>query len=88
MTQSIKGTPKKRGRPRTTGRGLQIGMRWQDPELELVDHWIGKQKESFTRSEAIRRLVELGLTVKRSLKLPTKTEKNSQDETTGRRAKD
>jgi hypothetical protein len=64
MDKSIKGTPKKRGRPATTGRGLQIGMRWQDPDLEMIDDWIEKQKEPFTRPEAIRRLVELGLTIK------------------------
>jgi len=62
MDKSIKGTPKKkRGRPPTTGRGVQIGMRWQDPDLEMIDDWIGRQKEPFTRPEAIRRLVELGL---------------------------
>ncbi len=64
MGKSIKGTPKKRGRPATTGRGLQIGMRWQDPDLEMIDDWIEKQKEPFTRPEAIRRLVELGLKAK------------------------
>jgi hypothetical protein len=62
MGKSIfKGTPKKRGRPATTGRGLQIGMRWQDPDLEMIDDWIEKQKEPFTRPEAIRRLVEIAL---------------------------
>jgi hypothetical protein len=55
---------KKRGRPATTGRGVQIGMRWQDPDLEMIDDWIGRQKEPFTRPEAIRRLVELGLRAK------------------------
>jgi hypothetical protein len=64
MGKSIKGTPKKRGRPATTGRGHQIGMRWQDPDLEMIDDWIEKQKEPFTRPEAIRRLVELGLKAK------------------------
>ncbi len=72
MGKSIfKGTPKKRGRPATTGRGLQIGMRWQDPDLEMIDDWIEKQKEPFTRPEAIRRLVELGLTVKTKSKQAT-----------------
>ena len=63
MGKSIKGTTKtKRGRPATTGRGTQIGMRWQEPQLFEIDAWMEKH-EIATRSEAIRRLVELGLTV-------------------------
>ena len=64
MGKSIKGTPKKRGRPPTTGRGLQIGMRWQDPELSAIDEWRTKHDVA-SRPEAIRRLVELGLKAKR-----------------------
>jgi hypothetical protein len=61
MNKSIKGTPKKRrGRPATTGRGAQIGMRWQDPHLSAIDEWRAKHHIG-TRPEAIRRLVELGL---------------------------
>ena len=63
MSKSIKGTPKKRGRP-ATDRGLQISMRWQDPDLEMIDDWIARQNDPLTRPEAIRRLVEIGLTVK------------------------
>jgi len=64
MSKSIRGTPKKkRGRPPTTGRGTQIGMRWQDPELSAIDEWREKH-EVATRPEAIRRLVELGLNAK------------------------
>jgi hypothetical protein len=60
MTKSIKGTPKKkRGRPPTTGRGTQIGMRWHSWELSAIDHW-QKMHNVATRPEAIRRLVELG----------------------------
>jgi hypothetical protein len=63
MAKSIKGTPKKRrGRPATTGRGLQIGMRWQEAELEAIDAWIVERSQDFTRAQAIRRLVEIGLT--------------------------
>jgi hypothetical protein len=39
-------------------------MRWQDPDLEMIDDWIARQKDPLTRPEAIRRLVEIGLTVK------------------------
>jgi hypothetical protein len=37
-------------------------MRWQEPQLFEIDAWMEKH-EIATRSEAIRRLVELGLTV-------------------------
>jgi hypothetical protein len=65
MSKSIRGTPKKkRGRPPTTGRGTQIGMRWQDPELTKIDDWVAVQSKPYTRPEAIRRLVDLGLKAK------------------------
>jgi hypothetical protein len=64
MSKSIKGTTKKkRGRPVTTGKGTQLGMRWQDPMLIAIDSW-REQHDVATRPEAIRRLVELGLKVK------------------------
>jgi hypothetical protein len=64
MGKSIKGTTKKRrGRPATTGKGTQIGMRWQEPQLREIDAWMEKH-EIATRPEAIRRLVELGLKAK------------------------
>jgi hypothetical protein len=65
MSKSIKGTTKKkRGRPATTGKGTQIGMRWQDLHLSAIDAWL--EKHGFTtRPEAIRRLVELGLKAKK-----------------------
>jgi hypothetical protein len=56
--------PKKRRGPAPTGKGTQIGMRWQGSELTMIDDWVAVQSEPYTRSEAIRRLVELGLTVK------------------------
>ena len=65
MGKSIKGTPKKkRGRPATTGRGTQIGMRWHDLQLSAIDEWRTKHDVA-SRPEAIRRLVELGLKAKR-----------------------
>lgn len=64
MADSIKGTPKKkRGRPPTTGRGTQLGMRWHDQELAAIDKW-ADQNGAAARPEAIRRLVELGLKAK------------------------
>jgi hypothetical protein len=65
MNKSIRGTTKKkRGRPPTTGKGTQIGMRWQDPELLAIDDWREKHDVA-SRPEAIRRLVELGLKAKK-----------------------
>jgi hypothetical protein len=61
---------KKRGRPAlyegSEGKGApQIGLRLPPPELAAVDFWIAKQpKPKPSRPVAIRRLVELGLTVK------------------------
>lgn len=58
-------TKKRRGRPVTTGKGTLVGVRLLDAPLAALDAWISKQKEpDLTRPEAIRRLVELGLTVK------------------------
>jgi hypothetical protein len=59
-------TKKKRGRPVTTGKGTLIGVRILDEPLATLDAWILKQREpDLTRPEAIRRLLELGLKVKR-----------------------
>jgi hypothetical protein len=39
-------------------------MRWQGSELTMIDDWVAVQSKPYTRPEAIRRLVELGLKVK------------------------
>jgi hypothetical protein len=65
MNKSIKGTTKKRrGRPATTGKGTQIGMRWQEAQLSDIDEWRRKQADLPSRAEAIRRLCELALKAK------------------------
>src|SRR5258705_12187960 len=73
MAKSISVNPKKkRGRPVTTGKGTLIGVRILDDPLAALDGWIEKQKEpDLKRPEAIRRLVELGLTVKTKAKQPS-----------------
>src|SRR5690348_1896598 len=43
MSKSIKDTTKKRGRPVTTGKGTQVGTRWQDVHLKQIDDWRRKQ---------------------------------------------
>ena len=69
MRKSIRDTTKKRGRPVTTGKGTQVGTqvgtRWQDGHLKEIDDWRRKQVDKPPRSEAIRRLVEIGLKVKK-----------------------
>jgi hypothetical protein len=54
------GTKKARGRP-ATGQGLQIGTRWPDMTVASIDAWAARQADTPSRSEAIRRLVEIGL---------------------------
>jgi len=65
MNKSIRGicgTKKtRRGRPKTTGSGTQIGMRWPEPLLKAIDAWRAKQEGKPERPQAIRRLVEIGL---------------------------
>ena len=69
MSKSIPGTRIKRakpGPPRTTGPGTQIGMRWHQPLLGMIDEWAARQEDKPPRSEAIRRLVERGLSAPES----------------------
>src|SRR4051794_29036496 len=65
MKKSIKVDQKKRGRP-ATGRGTMVSSRFPQPIVDAVDDWAGKNET--TRSDAIRRLVELGLTAKTKAK--------------------
>jgi hypothetical protein len=58
------GTKKRRGRP-ATGQCLQIGTRWPEETVASIDAWAASQDEEPGRSEAIRRLVEIGLKAKR-----------------------
>jgi hypothetical protein len=61
MKKSIKVMPKKRGRP-ATGKDPQVIARMPAESIASVDAWAAAHET--TRSEAIRRLVELGLKVK------------------------
>ena len=63
MKHSNRVTKKGPGRPKSTGIGTQIGMRWHEPVLKRIDAWRGKQADQPERPEAIRRLVEQGLTM-------------------------
>jgi hypothetical protein len=59
--RGIKNRSKKVGRPVTTGKGTQVGTRWHEPLLSMIDAWAAKQDDKPPRAEAIRRLVEFGL---------------------------
>lgn len=63
MKKSIKVNQKKRGRP-ATGRDPVSAVRFPTETICRIDAWAAKQEDEPGRSEAIRRLVELGLTVK------------------------
>jgi hypothetical protein len=65
MAKSNKVVPKKsRGRP-ATGRDPVTAIRLSKELRETVDKWAGSQDDQPGRSEAIRRLVELGLKAKK-----------------------
>lgn len=64
MSKINKVLPKKpRGRP-ATGRDPVTALRLPDALTKSVEDWASKQADTPNRSEALRRLVELGLTVK------------------------
>jgi len=65
MKESISVNKKSRGRPKKKGGVYPVTAVRLPPALGAeVDKWAGLQADAPTRSEAIRRLVELGLTVK------------------------
>jgi hypothetical protein len=65
---------KKRGPP-PTGKGVQVVVRMQPAPLAALDAWAAKQKDQPTRAEAIRRLVELGLKVKKKKSAPSERQR-------------
>jgi hypothetical protein len=68
---------KKRRGPPPTGKGVQVVVRWQPDPLSSLDKWAAKQADQPTRAEAIRRLVELGLTVRTSARTVSKPGRRS-----------
>ena len=58
---SINAGKNKRGRPKTTGTGVQIGVRLHPIQLVALDHWIEDQPEPMTRAKAIRFLISKSL---------------------------
>lgn len=71
--KSIKVTPKKRsrGRPPTGGKDPARTIRLSDEFIATVDTWAARQDDLPSRSESIRRLVELGLAFQPRQKKPS-----------------
>ena len=59
-TSTKKVIPKRRGRP-ATGKDPARTIRLSDEFIAKVDAWAGQQHDAPGRSEAIRRLIEIGL---------------------------
>jgi len=64
MTKSTRDNTKIVRRRRPPETGTLIGVRLQADPLASVDAWAKSQDDRPSRPEAIRRLIELGLTVK------------------------
>jgi hypothetical protein len=69
---SVKAKPKRRGRP-ATGRDPMMGFRAAPALRASIVRWAELQPEKPTLSEAVRQLVELGLTVKAPARLVSKS---------------
>jgi hypothetical protein len=86
MAKSNKVVPKKvRGRP-ATGRDPVTAIRLSKELRETVDKWADTQGDQPGRSEAIRRLIVLGLTVK--TRTPHKKEDSPKSEDQKQRARE
>jgi hypothetical protein len=53
-------TARKRRGPKPTGKGLNIGVRFQPAQLAEIDAFIAGQPKPISRPEAIRMLVKRG----------------------------
>jgi Ribbon-helix-helix protein, copG family len=61
MSKSIRDIPKKRrGRPKTTGRGEGVLVRLHSEQARAIDEW-RRQEGDVSRPEAIRRLLDQAL---------------------------
>jgi hypothetical protein len=69
MAKSISVRHEKRGRP-ATGKTPTATLRLPEQLSEQIEVWSRKQSDAPTRSEAIRRLVEIGLSKSETPKRP------------------
>jgi hypothetical protein len=74
MAKSITVVRKKRGRP-ATGVDPVTAIRLSPDFRAAIDAWAAQQDDKPPRSEAIRRLIELGLTAKPAPAKPRRTTK-------------
>ena len=74
MTKSNKVLHKGRGRP-ATGRDPVTALRLPATLTKSIEAWAARQEDKPNRSEALRRLVELGLTVKRTARQSSSSQK-------------
>src|SRR5262249_32223094 len=70
--RSVTVRKKKRGPP-AAAKGTLIGLRLEPGALARVDRWAASQQDDPSRSEAVRRLVELGLASAQRARARTKT---------------
>ena len=68
-------TRKRRG-PAPTGKGILIGVRFQPKQLENLDRWTAQSAPGESRPEAVRRLVEVGLTANAAPKQSSDSQKS------------
>jgi len=86
MTKSVRDSKKSKpkiGRPKTTGPGQPQVVRMHDQQIAEIDSWIASQEAEISRPEAIRRLVELGLTVKARPKQGSRAQADKADAMAG-----
>jgi hypothetical protein len=55
MKKTIRASKKRRGRPKTTGKGTLIAIRWQAAELKIIDDFASAN--SMSRGDALREIV-------------------------------
>jgi DNA-binding transcriptional LysR family regulator len=71
MKKAISAHKKSRGRP-ATGQDKSVATRFPGETLRQIEAWSSAQPQEVSRSEAIRRLVELGLGISTPTKLVSK----------------
>ena len=58
-------------RKRSAKTGMLVGVRLQSEQIKAIDAWAAKQRPRVTRPEAIRGILELGLTIRTKAKQPS-----------------
>lgn len=84
MKKSISVNKKSRGRPKKVGGVYPVAAVRLSPELsKAVDAWAARQDDEPSRSEAIRRLVEIGLAAHAPIKQTSSRQKLRAQEMAG-----